>query len=404
MKKWLQIGLGIVTSIAGYLDAGSFATAVQAGAAFGFRLLWVLLLGTLCIVGLTEMAGRLAAVSKHTLRDAVHERFGFNFSICILVIGVVLDLLVLASEIGGVSFALQLATGISFQWWALPVAFLLWLLLWKGTFGLIQNGVSLFGLVTLAFVVAVFLLAPPWREIARGLAPSLPGSHQTHYWFIAVSILGATISPYMIWFYSSGAIEDHWDEGYLTANRAVAAIGMGFGSSLSAAILIVAALVLLPKGIQVDSYRQVAGMLSGVFPHWGFAFVVATLAIGSFGAALEVALAMAYGIAQVFGWIWGEDKQPREAARFTLVYTAGLFLASLLILAGIEPLRLTVLTMALVAASLPLVAVPLVLLMNDREYVGAHTNGWLGNTVVIFVIALALVLAVVAIPLQFLGS
>jgi len=404
MKKWLQLGLGIVTSIGGFLDAGSFATAVQAGAAFGFQLLWTLLLGTLCVVGLTEMAGRLAAVSKHSLREAVHERFGFNFSFAVLIIGVFLDFLVLASEIGGVCLALQLGTGISFQWWALPVAFLVWLLLWKGTFGVIQNGVSFFGLVTVAFIVAVFCLATPWREVAGGFLPSLPGSHKTHYWFIAVSILGATISPYMIWFYSSGAIEDHWDEKYLAPNRAIAGIGMGFGSSLSAAILIVGALVLRPKGIQVDSYQQAALMLTGIFPTWGFTLLIASLGIASFGAALEVALAMAYGVAQVFGWSWGEDKRPHEAARFALVYTVGLFFSSLLILAGIEPLGLTMISMALVAASLPLVAVPLLLLMNDREYVGQHTNGWLGNAVVIFVIALSFVLAAVAIPLQILGS
>jgi Mn2+/Fe2+ NRAMP family transporter len=404
MRKWFQVGLGIVTSVGGYLDAGSFATAVQAGAAFGFQLLWTLLLGTFCMIGLTEMAGRLAAVSKHSLRDAVHERFGFNFSFAVLIIGVLLDFLVLASEIGGVSFALQLATGISFRWWALPVAFLLWLLLWKGTFGVIQNGVSLFGLVTVAFIVAVFCLAAPWREVGRGLLPSLPGSHRTHYWFIAVSILGATISPYMIWFYSSGAIEDRWDESYLGANRVIAGIGMGFGSMLSAAILIVGALVLLPKRIQVDSYQQAALMLTEIFPHWGFTLMVASLGIASFGAALEVSLAMSYGVAQVFGWSWGEDKPPREAARFALTYTTGLFLASLLILAGIEPLHLTVVTMSLVAASLPLVAVPLLLLMNDSAYVGEHMNSWLGNAVVIFVIALAFVLAAVAIPLQIVGS
>jgi Mn2+/Fe2+ NRAMP family transporter len=404
MSKWLQVGLGVVTSIGGYLDAGSFATAVQAGAAFRFQLLWTLLFGTLCMVGLTEMAGRLAAVSKHSLRDALHERFGFTFSLLVLVIGVLLDFLVLASEIGGVCLALQLASGISFQWWALPVAFMLWLLLWKGTFGVIQNGFALLGLVTVVFIVAVFCLPTPWRDVAAGLTPSLPGNQEAHYWFIAVSILGATISPYMIWFYSSGAIEDHWDESYLGANRAIAGIGMGFGSSIAAAILIVAALVLYPRGIRVDHYEQAALMLIGTFPRWGFALFLASLAIACFSAALEVALAIAYGVAQVFGWTWGEDKQPREAARFTLVYTAGIFLSSLLILLGVEPLRLTVMTMALLAASLPLVAVPLLLLINDPEYVGQHTNGPLGNAVVIFVIAIAFVLAAVAVPLQITGS
>jgi len=404
MKKWLQVGLGIVTSIGGYLDAGSFATAVQAGAAFRFQLLWTLLFGTLCMVGLIEMAGRLAAVSKHSLRDALHERFGFPFSFLVLCIGVLLDFLVLASEIGGVCLAVQLATGISFRWWALPVAFVTWLLLWKGTFGIIQNGVSVLGLVTLAFLVAVFRTGIPWHQAAAGLLPSLPVNDPAHYWFITVSILGATISPYMIWFYSSGAIEDRWDESYLGANRAISVIGMGFGSSISMAILIVSALVLHPAGIRVDRYEQGALILTGTFPHWGFLFFTASLAIASFGAALQVALTLAYSVAQVFGWTWGEDKPPRESGRFALVYTAAIFLSSLLIVAGVEPLRLTVLTMALVAASLPLVAVPLLLLMNDREYVGKHTNKWFGNAVVIVVIAFAFVLAIVAVPLEILGS
>ena len=75
MKKALELALGIVTSIGGFLEVGSIATPAQAGALFGFQLAWAVALGTLCLIFLVEMSGRLAAVSRHTIADAVRERW-----------------------------------------------------------------------------------------------------------------------------------------------------------------------------------------------------------------------------------------------------------------------------------------------------------------------------------------
>jgi Mn2+/Fe2+ NRAMP family transporter len=85
MSKIFEIALGIVTSVGGFLEVGSITTAAQAGAEFGFRLTWAVVLGGLCIIFLVEMAGRFTAVSKHTLVDATRERFGFNFFVIPLV-------------------------------------------------------------------------------------------------------------------------------------------------------------------------------------------------------------------------------------------------------------------------------------------------------------------------------
>jgi hypothetical protein len=81
MNKIREIALGIVTSIGGFLDVGAIATAAEAGSTFEFQLIWTIVLGTICVIALVEMSGRLAAVSKHTLADAVRERLGFNFFI-----------------------------------------------------------------------------------------------------------------------------------------------------------------------------------------------------------------------------------------------------------------------------------------------------------------------------------
>lgn len=403
-QKLMEVALGILTSIGGFLDVGAIATAAEAGASFRFQLIWAIVLGTVCVIALVEMSGRLAAASHHTLVDAVRERFGFNFYAIPLLAEIGVDLLVLAAEIGGVCIALQLVTGIQFQWWAFPVAFAVWLMLWKGKFSVIENGISLLGLVTLVFVVATFKLHPALTELGKGLLPTLPQQNSTHYFFIAVSILGAIISPYLFYFYSSGAIENQWKEDDIPINRWVAGLGMGFGNIVSLGVLIVAALVLQPRGIQVDSYEQAALSLTQPLGYWGFILFAASLGITCFGAALEISLDTAYVVAQAFGWNWGENLHPKEAARFSLVYTVFIFCAAIIMAIGIDPLQLTLFSMALTAVILPLVVIPFLVLMNDESYVGRYRNGWLSNSAVILIIALTFVLAIAAIPLELAGG
>jgi Mn2+ and Fe2+ transporters of the NRAMP family len=104
----------------------------------------------------------------------------------------------------------------------------------------------------------------------------LPRTDAAHYWFVAVSVLGASISPYLYYFYSSGAIEEKWDASYLIANRAIAAIGMGFGGFLSVAVLVLAAILFHPRGIDVQHYQQLPDLLTPVFGRAGFWLVIAS--------------------------------------------------------------------------------------------------------------------------------
>lgn len=404
MKRLLEVALGLVTGIGGFLEAGSIATAAQAGADFGYQLLWAILLGTVALIVVLEMSGRLALVSHHTLAEAMRERFGINYFVIPLVVGLVVSLLVLASEVGGVSLALEMATGVGFQWWALPVALVGWALLWKGTFGELEKGTAVLGLVSVAIAVAALRLHPRWTELGAGLLPTAPSSQRAHYWFLAVSIFGAAISPYLYYFYSSGAIEETWDVTYLGTNRVTAALGNLAGGALAGAALVVAALVLRPRGIHVERFQQLGLLLSPVLGRWGFVCMVAALGINCFGATVEIALACAYLLAQAFGWEWSEDAKPREHARFSLVYSAAILVAAVPIALGVDVLKLTNFSMALTSASLPVTVVPLLVLMNDPTYLHKHGNGWLGNLALGAVALLSIVLLVVTLPLQFLGG
>jgi Mn2+/Fe2+ NRAMP family transporter len=404
MKKFLQIALGIVTSVGGFLEIGSVTTAAQAGASFGYKLLWAILLGTICLIFLVEMSGRFSAVSKHTIVDATRERFGFPFFSIMLMGMVLVAFQVLVAELGGIGLSLQILTGIGFQWWAIPVSFAVWLVMWKGTFGLIENGVSLLGLVTISFVVAALKLHPDWLGVARGLLPGLEGDQKAKYGFIAVSILGASISPYLMYFYSSGAIEDKWDVTYIPINRIIAVLGMSFGGLLSMAVLVAAALALGPNGVDITRFAQAAQIMTSALPKWGLFLFAVSMLVACLGAALEISLAISYFFAQGFGWNWSESLTPSKDARFCFTYTIIILLAAIPLVLRVDPIKVTMISMALTAATLPLAIVPFLFLMNDPIYLGEHRNGWISNSVVGIVILISFVLAVISIPLQIIGG
>jgi Mn2+/Fe2+ NRAMP family transporter len=400
----LQIALGILTGIGGFLEVGAIATSTEAGARYHFQLIWALVLGTVCLIFLVEMTGRLAAVSHHAIADAVRERFGFPFSVVPRTLELIVNLMTLAAEIGGVALALKFVTGWPVRVTAIPIALLAWLLIWAGTLQFLENGTSLIGLVSICFIVAAWKLHPPMHDVLRGILPSLPQDDKAHYWFLAISIIGATIAPYMFHFYSSGAIEEKWTEKSLGTNRMTAVVGMAFGCTIAIGIVVVAAKVFAPAHIQLDQYEQGPLLLVSTLGHFAVPLFAATLGVCCFGAVVELSLGTAYMLAQTFGWNWAEDEKPHQEARFAATYTIMLLAGGLVLVTGIDPLKLTLYSMALTAAILPLIVVPFILLMNDDGYLRDHTNGPIGNFVVIATIVLSSVIALVTIPLEMMGG
>ena len=404
MRKWGEIALGVVTSIGGFLEVGSIATSVQGGATFGFQLAWALALGTACLAILMEMTGRLAAVSGRSYVDLLREHMGIRFFIIPFVAVLVPSFLVLTSEIGGVAIGLQMATGVAFRWWAIPIALVCWALLWRGTFSLVEQGTAVLGLVSVVFLIGAVKLHPHWSSVSAGLLPTPPSHDKAKYWYLAVSILGASISPYLYLFYSAGALEDDWSIEYLGVNRVTAGVGNLFGGGLALMVLVCAAVVFLPRHIEVDAYEQIALVLATPLGRAGFTLFLVSLCITCFGATAEIALSGAYLLAQGFGWNWSENLKPSRDSRFATTYSVLILLASIPIALGADPLKLTNISMVLSAASLPVTVIPLLVLMNDRRVMTSNSNSWLGNTALVLISLLALVLFVAAVPLQILGG
>lgn len=400
MKKLTPILLGILTSTGGFLDAGTITTAASGGARFGFGLVWPLALGTLAIMLLVEMSGRLSAVSGKAYAEAIRERFGFRFYLLPLVADVLSNGLLLAADLGGIAVGVSLLTGVDWRL-TLPLASLVvFALLWRGPFGLIEQAPSLLGLVTLAFVVAVPFAWHPGPGLVETLwHPSVAPRQTTSYLFLAAAILGATVSPYLVYFYSSGGREESWTDRKLGINRVTAIVGMGFGAISCLALLILSGLVLQPLGIEGQTLSEVGLTLASPFGQVGGVLFAVALTVTCLGAALEVSLALGYDVAQGFGWQWGQEHLPVHAARFNTVLIVYVAVASAVVLVVADPLTLALIGSAVVALVLPVSLAPFLVLMNDADYLHDRRNGVLANVATIAVLAIAFVVAVASLPL-----
>ena len=404
VRKLLNLTLGIVTSIGGFVEVGSISTSVQAGAEFGFSLLWAIAVAALFLAALVEMAGRVATVSKRSMAAAVRERFGFHFQIIPLGAELIIDALLLTAELGGAAIAVKMLTGIGFQWWILPVGLVAWLVLWFCNFSVIEDGIGLLGMVTLSFVIAAWRLHPDVGQVMWGFVPSVPHHDVTRCAFLVVSIIGATVSPYLLNFYSSGAIEEKWTQQDLWINRSTAWLGVGFGSTVAMGCLVTAAIVFGPEHVKVETYEQAAQMFVPVYGRWAVTLFALALGIGCFGAAVEIALNAGYVLGQAFGWTWGIDKKRRDVSRFVTAFSVMLLLTVLVATIGFDPLRLTLISVALTVVIMPLVVLPFLVLMNDEEYAGQHTSGPIGNGFLATLTVLGALMAIVVIPLEILGG
>ena len=406
MKKILTVALGILTATGGFIDAGAIATSAAAGAQFGLGLVWAMLLATFAVILLVEMSGRLAAVSGKTYADAIRERFGFRFYLVPLTSESIANTLLLAADLGGIAVALSLLTGISWHL-LLPVATLIvFAMVWRAPFKLIENGPSLLGLLTLTFWIGIFVGPNKVDEelLSTLTRPAIDSGDLATYLFLAAGILGAIISPYLMFFYSSGAGEERWSRRSLGENRFTAVIGMTFGSTTAIALIMLAALYLAPNEILGVTLPEIGLTMAQPLGKIGATLFASALFATCLGGALEASLSTSYNVSQGFGWEWGEDKAPAEAPRFNLALIVMLLLATGVAVVGGDPLALALIGSAFTALILPISLSPFLVLMNDPAYLGDRVNGRLSNFALIGILAIAFVVAVVSMPLLILSG
>jgi manganese transport protein len=405
MKNFLAVALGIMSAIGGFVDIGDLVFNTQAGAIFGFQLLWVVVIGVVGIIVYSEMCGRVSAVSKRPVFDLVRERTGFGAALATLIASEIVNLMTCAAEVGGVAICFQLLSGLPYRL-LIPIAVLLLVVAsWVLPFRWLERVFGYLGLGLLVFAVAAIKLHPDWGGVAHGFVPgSHSGGSLMVYLYFVVGLLGAAMTPYEVYFYSSGAVEDRWGVKDLRLNNVTAIIGYALGGLLSFALMIVAAVLFLPRGISPAFLGTPALAAEHSLGQVGLLLALVGILFAVGGAAVETSFAGAYNLAQFFGWRWGKKERPADAPRFTLAWIGIFALALIVVMTGYDPVKLTEYSVIFSVVALPLTYLPILLVANDRTYMGVHTNGKLANFLGVLYFVVILAIAVAAIPLMLLTN
>jgi manganese transport protein len=402
VKKYIAVALGVLTAIGGFVDIGDLVTNALVGARFGLSLVWVVAVGVVGICVFAEMSGRVAAVSGRATFDLVRERLGPRVGLANLLSSMAVTLLTFVAEIGGVALALELATSVNELLWVPLVAAAVWLVLWRTRFSLIENVFGLLGLALVVFAVTVWRLGPDyaalWHDATHPTKPA--GEGLPTYAYYAVALFGAAMTPYEVFFFSSGGVEEHWGTRDLATMRANVFVGFPLGGVLSVAIAASTALVLRPAGIEVDTLAQVGLPVAVALGKIGLAVALLGFFAATFGAACETGLSVGYSISQYFGWQWGKYVRPAEASRFHATLLLCSIVAAAVLLTTVDPIKVTEYSVVFSAAALPLTYFPILVVANDPDYMGDQVNGRLANGLGSLYLVIILVAAVAAIPLM----
>jgi manganese transport protein len=408
MSQLFEITLGIMTAVGGFVDVSELVFASQAGSRFGFALIWVFAIATIGIAVFGEMSGRVAAVAKQPVFNLMRQRLGVRLGLVTLVASVIVNTITCAAEIGGMALVLQVMTGWSYMLLALLSSIILVAIIWVIPFKGIERSFGLLGLLMIVFVVATANLRPDWGQVARGFIPQIPpdlpaGSLFSFVYFI-IAIVSAVMFPYEAYFYSSGGIEEHWGPKDLKVNLLTTTVGFGLGSVLAIALLINSAVLFRTLHIGPQLPGTVALQVAIPFGMKGLYLALLGMLFAISGAAVETGLSAAYCIAQFFGWPWGRYLQPHQAPRFTIAWLAVFAGAFLLVLTGIDPLKLVEWAVVFSVIVLPLTYLPVMLVANDRKFMKNHVNGRIANTLGWTFYAVVVTAALGALPLYFMTA
>ena len=404
----LELTLGIMTAVGGFVDISELVFAAKAGSQFGYALIWVFAFSTIGIVVFSEMSGRVAIAAKQPVFNLMRHRLGLKLGLVVLAASIISNLITCAAELGGVALILNYLTGAPYVLMAILMAVVLVVSIWVLPFEWIERIYGLLGLFMIVFAVALVAIHPPWDRIAGGFVPQVPHGLSTKelltFGYFVVAIISAVMFPYEVYFYSSGGIEEGWKPKDMLTNRVTAILGMGLGSLLAIAILASSAQLFGPANVDPEIPGSAALQAAIPFGKWGLIIALLGMFFAVAGAAVETCLANAYSIAQFFGWIWGRHKKPWEAPRFTLTWII-LFAAALaIVLTGVDVMMLVEFAILFSILVLPFTYLPLLLLAGDRRYMGKYVNGALAKTLGWLYFAVITAAALAALPLYVLTS
>lgn len=396
------LGPGIIAANADNDASGIFGYS-QAGAQYGYAMLWVLVLSTIALGVAQEICARMGVITGKGLADLIREEYGVKVTLFAMATLLIANFATTVSEFAGILAAVELFVGPRARFIVLPfVGLLVWLLVAKGSYRRVEKILLGASLIYLFYIGSAFLAHPHWSTVIREtFIPNLKQiSPIRDYVFMIISLVGTTITPWGQFYIQSSVRDKGIKPEKYHETRVDVLFGAFFTNFIAFFIIVACGATLYTAGVRnLDDAGQAAKALA---PLAG-SLAAVLFAIGLFNAscfgAITVPLSTAYAITEAFGSDGGIGRRAREAPLFIGTFT--LFIAVAVVAVMLFPSHLAALIILpniVGAALLPVILVLMLRLVNDRRIMGEHVNSRIYNiiawTTTVVLIALSAILLV----------
>ena len=405
------LGPGLISALAGN-DAGGIGTYSYAGANYGYRMLFLLVAITFVLALVQEMAARMGAVTQKGLGELIREQYGVSWTLFALGVMFVANTATVVAEFAGVIAAGELF-GLS-KWLTVPVAALLmWLLVTRGPFRIVERIFLAICLIQVTYVIAAIeAVGKPnsgtsWPHILKQtVTPNLSGD--SAFLLLCIGVVGTTIAPWMQFFLQSNMVDRGIRVAGYRYQKADVYLGAFVTDLVAWFIIVCTAATLYPLvqagKIKVESTEQIAQALAIPLGHTGTILFAVGLLSASLLAAAVLPLATAYTWCEAFGWEIGLQKTSKQAPLFYGIFTTTLFIgAATVLLPGISPLKAMLISQNLNGMLLPVVLIFMLKLINDKRLMKDYSNGFWGNLVAWTTVTILIVLTLILLVTSVLG-
>jgi NRAMP (natural resistance-associated macrophage protein)-like metal ion transporter len=362
-------------------DPGGILTYSQAGAKFGYALLWTLIPTTIALIVVQEMAARMGAVTGKGLHDLIREEFGIRATFFVSFVFGLADLGNIVAEFAGLASGVGLF-GIS-KYIVVPIgAFLVWIVVVHNSYTPFERILILFSLVFLVYPVSALLAHPDWHAAVHDtFVPKVIRS--SDYLIMVVGLIGTTITPWMQFYLQASVVEKGIGKRQYSLCRWDVISGCIMTDVIAFFIVLACAATLNVSGVRNISDATEAAValrpLAGDFAYLLFALGLVNAALLS---AAILPLATAYNICEGLGAESGVNKRFSEAPVFYWLYTFLIVCGAGIVLIPRLPLiKLILFSQVANGALLPFLLVFMLLLVNRKELMGEYTNSKLANVI-----------------------
>ena len=391
LKRWkLQlllifavVGPGIITANVDN-DAGGIVTYSQAGAQFGYSLLWTMIPTTIALIVVQEMCSRMGAVTGKGLSDLIREEYGFRVTFFMMLALVLVNFGNVLSEFAGIASSLELFH-VS-KWVSVPLcAAFVWLIVVKGSYKSVEKVFLLASFFYIAYIVAGVLAKPEWMHALYETVkpPARSEWSQAGYLYTTIGIIGTTIAPWMQFYLQASIVEKGVTARQYKHSRIDVIAGCCFTDIVAWFIVVTCAATLFVAGNRNISTAAEAAVALKPLAH-EYAYIL--FAFGLFNASLFAAsilpISTAYSVCEGLGFESGVGKKFREAPVFYWLYTILIVAGAGIILVPRFPyMSFIKFSQVLNGISLPPVLIFMLLLINKRELMGTYVNSRLFNII-----------------------